>query len=68
MNTTILAGLSIIMAIRIIGPGADINGASIGDTNTGNTNTIGTGGMMMTNRRASSTRMLVLNLSDTVSI
>ena len=38
------------MAIRIIGPGAGINGASIADTNTGNTNTIGTGGMMMTNR------------------
>jgi hypothetical protein len=49
MNTTILAGLSIIMAIGTIGPGAGINGASIADTNTGNTNTIGTGGMMMTN-------------------
>jgi hypothetical protein len=44
MNTTILAGLSIIMAIRIIGPGAGINGANIAGTNT-----IGTGGMMMTN-------------------
>jgi hypothetical protein len=49
MNTTILAGLSIIMAIRTIGLGAGINGANIGDTNTGSTNTIGTGGMMMTN-------------------
>ena len=38
------------MAIRTIGLGAGINGASIADTNTGNTNTIGTGGMMMTNR------------------
>ena len=68
MNTTILAGLSIIMAIRTIGLGAGINGASIADTNTGNTNTIGTGGMMMTNSRALSTQMLVLNLSDRESI
>jgi hypothetical protein len=50
MITVILPGLNIMTAIRIIGPGAGINGASIGDTSTGSTNTIGTGGMMMTNR------------------
>jgi hypothetical protein len=50
MITIIPAGLNIITAIRIIGPGAGINGASIGDTNTGSTNTIGTGGTMMTSR------------------
>jgi hypothetical protein len=48
-DSTILAGLNIIPGIGTIGLGADITGASIGDTNTGITNTTRTGGMMMTN-------------------
>jgi hypothetical protein len=48
MTATILAGLNIIPGIGIIGPGAGISGASIGDVNTGLANITGTGGIVGT--------------------